>query len=531
MSSSSVAVRQSSRWTSGPAIVAYVALAKFVLHLVFQNYDYFRDELYFLACADHLAWGYVDQPPAVAALVKLSTTLFGTSLIGIHILPAFAGALKILLTGMIVRELGGQRFAQFLAAIAVLFAPVYLSIDAYISMNCLEPLWWMGCVYLLLRMINGASQKLWLGFGALAGLGLQTKYSIGFFGFGIVVGLLLTEHRRMLAKPWIYFGGVIAAVVFFPNLWWQYTRDWPFLELMANIRASGRDVQLSPIRYILEQLLLMGPPAAPLWIGGLIYLFTTRMKQYRVLGWTFVITITCFIVLHGKNYYINPAYPMLFAAGAIAFERWALKGSQSFGARGSAPRLSALTWVRAAYVVLLIVLGALFLPYTLSILSPPKFIAYMDVIGIRAPASETHRQSPLPQQYADMFGWREMTEKVAAYYNALPQEERAKTAIFGNDYGEAGAIDFFGPKYGLPKAISGHQNYWYWGPRNYTGESVIIIGEDDVDALRNKWCQSVTLVAELNHPYAIPYENRPIWHCRGMRVNLQQVWPKLKRWG
>jgi hypothetical protein len=162
---------------------------------------------------------------------------------------------------------------------------------------------------------------------------------------------------------------------------------------------------------------------------------------------------------------------MLIAAGAIGFERWTLKG-----APGPAPRSSALTWVRPALVAYMVVFGALLLPYTLSILSPPKFIAYMDVIGIRPPASETHRQSPLPQQYADMFGWREMTDKVAVYYNALPADERAKTAIFGNNYGEAGAIDFFGPKYGLPKAISGHQNYWYWGPRNYTGESVIIIG-------------------------------------------------------
>ena len=526
MSSSDIAPEKSARWTTGPAIVAYLALAKFVLHLVFQNYDYFRDELYFFACADHLAWGYVDQPPAVAVLVKLSTTLFGTSLIGIHILPAFAGALKIVLTGMIVRELGGRRFAQFLAAVAVLFAPVYLSIDAYISMNCLEPLWWMGCVYLLLRMINGASQKLWLGFGVLAGLGLQTKYSIAIFAFGIALGLLLTEHRRMLATPWIYLGGLIAAAIFFPNFWWQYTRDWPFLQLMANIRANGRDVQLSPIRYILEQLLLMGPAAGPLWTTGLVLLFTERMKKYRVLGWAYVITLTAFIVMHGKNYYLNPAYPMLIAAGAIGFERWTLKG-----APGPSPRSSALSWVRPALVAYMVVFGALLLPYTLSILSPPKFIAYMDVIGIRPPASETHRQSPLPQQYADMFGWREMTDKVAVYYNALPADERAKTAIFGNNYGEAGAIDFFGPKYGLPKAISGHQNYWYWGPRNYNGESVIIIGEDDVDALRNKWCQSVTLVAELNHPYAMPFENRAIWHCRGMRVNLQQVWPKLKSWG
>lgn len=522
MSSSSVAVQQSSRWTSGPAIVAYVALTKFALHLVFQNYDYFRDELYFLACADHLAWGYVDQPPAVAVLVKLSTTLFGTSLIGIHILPALAGALKIVLTGMIVREFGGGRFAQFLAALGVLFAPVYLSIDAYISMNCLEPLWWMGCVYLLLRMINGASQKLWLGFGVLAGLGLQTKYSIAIFAFGIVIGLLLTEHRRMLAKPWIYLGGLIAVAIFFPNFWWQYTRDWPFLQLMANIRANGRDVQLSPVRYILEQLLLMGPAAGPLWTTGLVCLFTDRMNKYRVLGWAYVVTLTAFIVMHGKNYYLNPVYPMLIAAGAASFESWM-----------SALRESRSRWryVKPALVAYMVVFGGVFLPYVLSILSPPNLISYLNIIGIRPPASETHRQSPLPQQYADMFGWREIAEKVAVYYNALPAEERAKTAIFGNNYGEAGAIDFFGQQYGLPKAISAHQNYFYWGPRDYTGESVIVIGEDDPDALRNKWCQSVTLVAELNHPYAMPYENRPIWHCRGMRVNLQEVWPKLKSWG
>jgi hypothetical protein len=520
MASTAKVAKYDSRWTSGAAIVAYIAVAKFLLHIVVQNYGYFRDELYFLACGDHLAWGYVDQPPAVAVLVKLSTTLFGSSLIGIHILPALAGALKIVLTGMMTRELGGGRFAQFIAALAVLFAPVYLSIDAYISMNCLEPLWWMGCAYLLLRMINGASQKLWLGFGVLAGLGLETKYSMGVFGAAVVIGLLLTEHRRMLAKPWIYIGGIVAAAIFFPNFWWQHTRAWPFLQLMANIRASGRDVQLSPIRYILEQLLLMGPGSA-LWVAGLIFLFTDRMKRYRVLGWTYVVSLTIFIVMHGKNYYLNPIYPMMFAAGGVGFELWMNTRRQRDGK---------LQWLKPAFTAWIIVLGALIMPFPIAVLSPQHLIAYMQLLHFRPPASETHRQSPLPQQYADMFGWREMTEKVASYYNSLPEDERAKTAIFGNNYGQAGAIDFFGPKYGLPKAISGHQNYWYWGPRNYTGESMIVLGEGDPDALKNKWCQNVTPVGEVDHPYSMPYEHRAIWHCRGLKVNLQQAWPKLKNW-
>ncbi|HYJ86204.1 MAG TPA: glycosyltransferase family 39 protein [Pyrinomonadaceae bacterium] len=532
--------RSSKGWTSGPAIVLYLAAAKLLLHLLTASrYGIFRDELYYLACAEHLDWGYVDQPPLIAVVAFLARRLFGESLLGLRLLPAIAGAALVWLTGKTAREMGGGRFAQALAALAVIAVPIYLVFHHWLTMNAFEPLIWMGAVWCVVRAVNSRNAKYWLWFGVLIGVGLETKYSIVFFAFSIVVGLLLTEHRRFLKSKWIWLGALAAFLIFLPNLLWLVKHDFPFLELMRNIRESGRDVARGPIAFIADQAMIINPLLFPLWVGGLVWFFLGREgRRYRIFGWSYLVMLTSFIVMKGKNYYLAPAYPILFAAGAIALERLTAQSrgvvseQLEVGKEGMPPRSSLRlpfpSAFRASYITLIVATAAALAPFSLPILSPETYLAYQSALGFEPPKTENQNTGPLPQHFADEFGWEEMTRAVAEVYHKLTPEERAQTAIFANSYGQAGAIDFFGPKYGLPKAISNHQSYWLWGPRNYTGAIVIVLGSDG-DGDREHF-QTVEPVGRTFHPYSRRDEHFDIFLCRNLNQPLSSLWPKIKGW-
>src|SRR4051812_14891490 len=229
-------------------------------HLVCVNqYGVFRDELYYLACGQHLDWGYVDRPPLVAVAARFSRTLFGNSLSSIRLLPALAGAAKFVLAGIIAREFRGRRWAVALACVAVLFAPIYLGIDNFLSMNAFEPVFWMGCAYIVARIANGASSRLWLWFGILLGLGLENKHSTVFFGVAMLAGLLLSRLRREFTKTWIWLGALVAVLIALPNVIWEMQHHWATYELLSNIAHSNKNVVLGPAAFIGQQILMMNP--------------------------------------------------------------------------------------------------------------------------------------------------------------------------------------------------------------------------------------------------------------------------------
>ncbi len=505
------------RLTTGPAIVSYIALVKLAIHLYAARfYGYFGDELYFLACSRHLAWGYVDQPPLIAVIVRIERLLFGDSLQSIRLFAAIAGACTVLLAGWIARELGGKRFAQALAALAVLVAGVCLSMNHYISMNAFEPLAWGGCALILIRIIKTGNQRLWLWFGVVAGIALENKYGIVFFATGVVAGLLLTKHRSMFLKPWIWLGGLIAFLIFLPNLIWNIQHHFPFFELLANIRRNGRNAPLTHLQFLGQVALHMNPASVPLVLAGLWFYFVhPQDRQFRVLGWASLVLLAVIMFsANGRPYYVAPAYPMLFAAGGVAMEGW-------FSRRG-------LQWFEPAYVSLLLISGAIGAPLAIPVLSPETYIRYSQRLHLAPPPIETDKLGPLPQFYADMFGWEEMTVEAARIYNSLPPKVRTETAILAGTYGQAAAIDLFGPKYGLPQAISPHQNYFLWGPRDYTGESVIVLGVRRSDLER--FFDSIEPAGEVGHPYAMPNEHFTIYYCRQPKISLQQLWPAIKNW-
>lgn len=498
------------------AILLAIAASKLLVHLYAgRHYGYFVDELYYLACSRHLEWGYVDQPPLIALITWAVRLTLGQSLAAIRLFPALAGVAELMLTALIARELGGQVFAQALAATAALIAPGILAADGLLTMNAFEPLFWLGCAYLLIRAIKTKNTKLWIWFGVLAGFGLENKYSMLIFGAGLVFGVLLTAERQLLASPWLWVGGAIAFLIFLPNLIWNLQHHFPFLELQANIRASGRDVPLGPVAFFEQEILLMHPLTLPIWLGGLwFYFFTKTGRAFRAIGWAWVFTAAVIVFLSPRVYYLFPAFPVLFAGGGVLWEEWLAK-----------PKLA---WTRFAYPALMLLGGAVLAPLAIPLLPPATYIRYTKAIGLQQPAIETHQLGPLPQIFADQFGWEEMAATVARVYNSLPPEVRARTAIFAQTYGQAGAIDLFGPKYGLPPAISGHQSYFLWGPRGYTGESMIVL--DDRQERLERLFTRVQKVGHVDHPYSMPYQHFDVFYCQGMHPPLAELWPRLKRW-
>jgi dolichyl-phosphate-mannose-protein mannosyltransferase len=517
MSAAAAGVPSNRKSFTGRVTIAAYSGATLLIHFLFNGgYGYFRDELYYIACGQHLAFGYVDLPPLSALLVRLSRMVFGDSLFAIRFLPALAGAGTVALTGAIARELGGRRWAVALGCTASLCALVFLANGNFFSMNAFEPLFWMGCVCLLVRIINGDSPRLWLWLGVLAGLGLENKHSMAFFGSGIFLALLLTPERRQFTQKWIWLGGVIAFAIALPNILWQVRHGWPTYELLSNIAHSGKNVVLTPTQFIAQQILIMNPATLPLWLGGLIWLLVSRDgRRYRALAIAYLVTLIEFILMHGKHYYLAPAYPMLFAAGSVAAERW-------FNVRWQ--------WLKPALIAAIIGLATLLAPIGLPIFPPEKLVAYMKAIHFQPPRTETSHTAALPQHFADQFGWEEMVTAVAHVYHHLRPEDEKRAAIFCQNYGEAGAIDFFGPKLGLPPAISGHQNYFLWGPRDYTGEVVLVL-DTDADDERQQFASVEDLGLVVSSPWAMPWEQRMhIYLCRNLKENLRDFWPKVKSW-
>lgn len=489
----------------------------FLLQMAFNGrYGYFRDELYYIACSNHLAFGYVDFAPLVAWLARGFRAIFGDSLHAIRLLPALAYGAEIALSGVITRELGGKRWAIFLACIAVLFAPVIAGNGTRLAMNPIEPLFWMGCVYVLLLALNQERPQLLVWCGVLLGFGLLNKHSTVFFIGALVAGLAISPQRRVLTTKWFWIAAAVAFCIALPNVLWQYAHHFPTLEDLHNVKATHKNVELPPLALVLQQIAMLNPYSSFVWISGLLYLLLhPGAKRYRFVGYTYVVFLAVMMALHGKDYYLAPIYPMLFAGGAVLWELVIASYAR-------------LRWLRHATPAIVIASGIVAAPLAMPILPAEKIPAYMNALGIKITRTENDMVSPLPQHFADEFGWPEMVEKVAAVYHALPPEQRAQTAILAGNYGGAGAIDFFGGRYGLPKAISAHQNYYYWGPREYTGESVILLEWSLKDA--QYWCGSVAVGPRNDPALGMGWEHYNILLCRDFQEPLPEAWPRLKRW-
>ncbi len=499
------------------SILVACTLAPLVLHLVsIHQYGYSRDELYYLACGEHLDWGYVDHPPFIALIAFLIGKTLGTSLPAIRLLPALTESALVVLTWMMARELGAGIFGRSLASIAVALAPIFIFSGHVLSMNCFDFLFWALASYVLILILKYDRSWLWLIFGLIAGVGLMNKYSIAFMGAGMVIGLIIAGKWKHFRSPWLWLGGILASVIFLPHILWETHYHFPTREFIANATA-GKITPLSPFSFLTLVALSANPITLPVWVAGLGYLLIGRQsKPYRTLGWMSLFVFVLLMTTRSKPYYTAPALPLLMAAGGLTIE---------IAVRRSRYR------VLPSVVLALVIIGqAVLLPLFLPILPIDKYLRYAALIGLDVPSGERNKIGKLPQHYADMFGWENLATEVARIYGNLPPEDRARCAIYTTNYGRAGAIDLFGSKYGLPKSICGHNSYFLWGPRDYTGQIVLAI-DNNPDGLRKVFAE-VIVAAKVTNEYGMPYENDvPICICRKPKAPLKDLWPLTKSFG
>ena len=504
--------------------IVLAAIAAFAHAATAWRYGYFRDELYFIACSKHLAWGYVDQPPLVAAAAWLSAPA-DYQLLALRALPIIAAALTVYLAVRLTRELGGGAFAQILSGFATLTLPAYLLLGNTLTTTSFEPIFWTLTLYQCVRLVRAnASQatRWWLAIGAAAAVGAYAKYSIALLVAGILVGFLSTPERRVLRSPSPLYALGVATFILGPNLAWQAAHGWPIVDVLAGdvnhrhafqngLFLESFDVLRNAPAFIVEQFVYTNPVAAIVWIAGAAAPFrSARLRDLRFITVAFAVVFLTAIALNAKGYYIAGFYATLLAVGAVAVERAAVA-------------------VRAMLFAALAAVAVAAMPLSLPVLPIDALVAYTKLLGLTGRnGSPAHLIQPV---FAEQFGWERLTRDVASVYFSLPAPVRARTAIYADTYGDAGALDFFGSHYGLPAPISSQNNYYLWGTRGYDGSTLLAIGATQIDRLR-RFYRNVQLVRTSTEPYKWIVEGpAPIYLCTDPIAPLPVIWPALRWYG
>lgn len=505
------------------AFAALKLLLQFALTLwtTHIGYGYFRDEFYYLACGHHLAWGFVDHGPIVALQARLGEAIFGDSVFAIRVLSAGAGAVTIFLTGVIAWALGGGRPAQALAMFGLIVSPQYIGTDGYLSMNSFEPVFWMTCVLAVLLILRGGSQRLWwLVFGLAAGMGLLNKPSMAVFLVAVGLGLLLTAQRRVFGSWWAAAGVVLMVLIVLPYVHWQMQNHWPMVEFLRNGESGHKNVILNPVQFLLAQFANMQPVNALLWIPGVVALLRGKsIRDGRWLGLGYVFFFAVMLALHAKDYYLAAIYPAYFAAGGAAWER---RFSDSRGVQRN--RIVAFPMFEGVLLVTSLIL----LPMSSPVLRPAAWVRYATALHLHGDKMETAATGPLPQFYADRFGWEQEVSLVQGAYQSLSPQDRQRVCIFASNYGEAGAIDLLGGRgagagLDMPPAMSGQNSYWLWGTHGCDPDVVIAVIGDKPGAVGQKY-RSVEIVGRMDDPWAMPFEHKNVYVLRGRRSSAPFDW-------
>jgi hypothetical protein len=488
------------------------AIAQLLLHLLTNGrYGIFRDEYYYLACASHPAWGYVDQPPLSIWILGVWKAIFGDSVAAIRVLPALCGSGLIVLTGAIAAQMGGRRWAQLFAGLAAGVGAAGLVIAGFYSMNAFDLLFWAGAYYLLVRITRTSDGRWWLWLGLLLGIGLVNKIGLLVFGLVLALGLLLTQHRRHFLDRRLWLAGALAAVFLVPYVLWNALHDWPTLEFIENAKRYKISA-ISPWGFLTESILEANPLTLPLWLGGLVWLLVARLaRRFQIAGLMFLLTYVVLVLQKSKPYYFAASFPVLMAAGGVAWESW------SEGRRWQ--------WVRWVLAANLIAGGVVFAPMAVPLLSPENFVTYQQRLGIIPNTGEVGHTSALPQYFSDRLGWEELARTVADVYEGLSPEDRNHCVIVARNYGQAGALEYWSQRYELPPVACGHNNYWLWGPPAGDIEVAIVVTFDR-ETLENVF-EEVEPAGEAITPLAL--ESRmQIWLCRGLLQPLPDIWAAFK---
>lgn len=503
---------------------AAFALGAFLAHLgTSWRYGYFRDELYFIACSKHLAWGYVDQPPLVAFAAWLSAPA-GYNIVVLRLLPVLAASLTVWLSARIARELGGGIFAQAIAALATLLLPAYLLLGNTLTTTSFEPLSWTLLVYALIRLVRTADGRYWPAAGAAFAFGMYGKYSMLLLAAALAAGLALTPERKYFASRWFAAGAVLALALVSPNVWWQGSHGWPFAAVVAGdfahrhafntgLQLEYRNLAQNALAFVVEQLVYTNPLSVPVWLAGaLAFGFSKRFRQLKFIAAAYAVLLILAMLLEAKGYYIIGIYAVLLAGGATVSER-ALTNTES----------------RTAAVCVFAACALAVVPLSLPVLPIGDFIAYSKALRLTGQNGTPARV--IQPVYAEEFGWEELVRHVAEVYDALPRDVRARTGIFADTYADAGALSLYGPRYGLPPVISAQNTYYLWGTRGYDGRTLIVVGATQANLVRSLY-RKMSLAATYGHPYKYIVEGpTPIYVCSDPIAPLPQLWPRLKWYG
>ena len=497
-------------------IITLFVVIKLLVHLFTNtNYGFHRDELLYLAVSERLSVFRNEFPPLIAILGYFKLLISSESLFVVRLLPALAGGAIVLISGLMVREIGGGRFAQLLTGITILFAPLYLRSSTLFQPVIFEQLLWTISCYLVILINNRNNSHLWYVLGVILGFGLLTKFTILIFGFALFIGLLLTSQRHWLYRKEPWLAGLIALIIGVPGITGQIVNDFPLFTHIEHI-SETQFAQVGVLDFLVGQIMMLNPLSFPVWIGGLYYfLIHKKGTRYRLFGVCYVAALMSFLIIGGKEYYLGPMYAVLIAGGAFFIETLLGAGKR--------------TIIKSTVLSLLVLSGLYLLPIGIPLLSPEKLEKYIQYAGLEeATKNNRGEYERIPQDFADMFGWENQVKEVAGIYNILTEEERAKSIILAGNYGRAGAIDLFGENYGLPKAVSYVSSYHSWGPGTTSGEIAIAVGVS-LSILENLY-ENIELKSSVSHAFAVQHEqNVPVYLCRNPKVKIRSIWEDLKR--
>jgi len=501
----------SSVWIRTWWLVGLLSIVKLLLHLLTNtSYELQRDAFMYIDLGNHLAWGYHSVPPSIAVFANISRFLFGDTTFGIRFFPAIVGVLSIMLIGIMVREAGGGKWAQFFACLAFLAAPAFLRSNTLFQPVSFNQFYWLLLVFLLFRLIRTQKPFYWYLIGIVAGLAFLNKYSVVFYLFGIIVAVLLTPLRNWLRRPQPYIAIAIAGLIALPNLIWQVNHNWPVINHMQEL-AETQLVNVRVDVFLLEQI-MMFLPVFFIWVLGLVYVaFLKDGKPYRAFAWIYLAVVLILIFLRGKPYYTIGLYSILFVFGGLFIERY-LVGKLGF--------------LKYVIIIFILAVSVVALPISLPILKPEAFIQFYKSVGMeKFHRWEDGEYYDLPQDYADMIGWEELSQMVGETFQKLTPEQRARCVIMANNYGEAGSVNFYGTKYNLPQVISFNDSYIFWAPESIDAEYLIKIG--DSDNLEEIFHQ-VDIVGRISTPHA-RQEGTPVYFCADPKTEVNLVYQEELR--